>query len=264
VRIKGNRRLIDERAIVDPSARIAADVVIEAYAVIGAEVEIGAGSHVGHHAVIKGPTTMGRENRVFQFASIGEEPQDKKYAGEPTRLTIGDRNVFREYVTVNRGTVQDGGLTSIGSDNWIMIGVHIAHDCHVGNNTIFSNNASLAGHVTVGDYAILGGFTLVHQFCEIGAHCFTAMGSAIAKDVPPYILVSGHMARPYGLNIEGLKRRGFSPEAIKTLRRAYKLVYKSGLPLQQAQQELQTMAGECPEVREFHDFITRSQRGIIR
>jgi UDP-N-acetylglucosamine acyltransferase len=264
VRIEGNRRLIDERAIVDTSARIAADVVIEAFAVIGADVEIGAGSHIGHHAVIKGPTTMGRENRVFQFSSIGEEPQDKKYAGEPTRLTIGDRNVFREYVTVNRGTVQDEGLTSIGSDNWIMTGVHIAHDCHVGDNTIFSNNASLAGHVTVGDYAILGGFTLVHQFCEIGAHCFTAMGSAIAKDVPPFILVSGHMARPYGLNVEGLKRRGFSAEAIKMLRRTYKLVYKSGLPLQQAQQELQALAEEFPEVREFHDFIARSQRGIIR
>jgi len=256
--------LIDERAIVDPSARIAEDVVVEAFAVIGPDVEIGAGSHVGPHAVIKGPTTMGVENRIFQFASIGEEPQDKKYAGEPTRLTIGDRNIFREYVTVNRGTVQDGGLTSIGDDNWIMTGVHIAHDCHVGNHTIFSNNASLAGHVTVGDYAILGGFTLVHQFCALGAHSFTAMGSAIPKDVPPYVLVSGHMAKPYGLNVEGLKRHGFSPETIQSLRRAYKLVYKSGLPLKQAMTEIQTLAEECPQVREFYDFIGRSQRGIIR
>ena len=256
--------MIDERAIVDPSARIAEDVVVEAFAVIGADVEIGAGSHIAHHAVIKGPTTMGRENRVFQFASIGEEPQDKKYAGEPTRLTIGDGNVFREYVTVNRGTVQDGGLTSIGNDNWIMTGVHIAHDCHVGNHTIFSNNASLAGHVRVGDYAILGGFTLVHQFCEIGAHCFTAMGSAIPKDVPPFVLASGHMARPYGLNVEGLKRRGFSPETILNLRRAYKLVYKSGLPLKEAMTEMRGLAGSCAEVGEFYDFIERSQRGIIR
>jgi len=256
--------LIDPRAIVDPEARIANDVVIEAYAIVGADVEIGAGSRIGPHAVIKGPTTLGKNNRVFQFASIGEEPQDKKYAGEPTRLEIGDNNVFREYTTVNRGTIQDDGLTSIGSDNWIMIGVHIAHDCHVGNHTIFSNNASLAGHVTVGDYAILGGFTLVHQFCEIGAHCFTAMGSVIPKDVPPYILVSGHMAKPYGLNVEGLKRRDFSVEAIKSLRQAYKLLYKSGLPLKQAMEEMKELAELHPEVVQLREFIERSQRGIIR
>ena len=256
--------MIDPRAIVDPTARIADGVVIEAYAIVGADVEIGTGSWVGHHAVIKGPTTMGRDNRVFQFASIGEEPQDKKYAGEPTRLEIGERNVFREHVTVNRGTVQDGNLTSIGSDNWIMTGVHIAHDCHVGNHTIFSNNASLAGHVTVGDFAILGGFTLVHQFCEIGAHCFTAMGSVIPKDVPPYVLVSGHMAKPYGLNVEGLKRRDFSSDSIKALRRAYKLIYKSGLPLQQALEEMQGLVAEYPVVADLYAFIERSQRGIIR
>lgn len=256
--------MIDPRAIVDPEARLADDVVVEAYALIGADVEIGAGSWIGPHAVIKGPTALGRNNRVFQFASIGEEPQDKKYAGEPTLLKIGDNNVFREYTTVNRGTVQDEGLTSIGSDNWIMIGVHIAHDCHVGNHTIFSNNASLAGHVRVGDYAILGGFTLVHQFCEIGAHCFTAMGSVIPKDVPPYILVSGHMAKPYGLNVEGLKRRDFSAEVIKSLRQAYKLLYKSGLPLKQALVEIQELAAVYPEVAHLRDFIEHSQRGIIR
>ena len=256
--------MIDSRAIVDSTARIADGVIIEAYAVIGADVEIGAGSWVGHHAVVKGPTTLGKENRIFQFASIGEEPQDKKYAGEPTRLEIGDNNVFREHSTVNRGTVQDGGLTSIGSDNWIMTGVHIAHDCHVGNHTIFSNNASLAGHVMVGDYAILGGFTLVHQFCDIGAHCFTAMGSVIPKGVPPYVLVSGHMAKPYGLNSEGLKRRGFSADAIKSLRRAYKLLYKSGLPLQQALEEMQGLAEQCSEVADMCAFIKDSSRGIIR
>ncbi len=256
--------MIDSRAIIDPSARLADDVVVEAYAVIGADVEIGAGSHIAHHAVIKGPTTIGKDNRVFQFASIGEEPQDKKYAGEPTRLTIGDRNVFREYATVNRGTVQDEGLTSIGNDNWIMIGVHIAHDCHIGNHTIFSNNASLAGHVIVGDYAILGGFTLVHQFCTIGAHCFTAMGSVIPKDVPPYTLVSGHMAKPFGLNTEGLKRRGFSPDTLKILRRAYKLLYKSGLPQQEALVQIKALALDLPELLHLHDFIASSKRGIVR
>lgn len=256
--------MIDSRAIVDPTARIADGVVIEAYAIVGADVEIGAGSWVGPHAVIKGPTTLGKENRIFQFASIGEEPQDKKYNGEPTRLEIGDNNVFREHSTVNRGTVQDGSLTSIGSDNWIMTGVHIAHDCHVGNHTIFSNNASLAGHVTVGDYAILGGFTLVHQFCDIGAYCFTAMGSVIPKSVPPYVLVSGHMAKPYGLNVEGLKRRDFSSDTIKALRRAYKLLYKSGLPLQQALEEMRGLAEQCHEVAELHAFIEGSSRGIIR
>lgn len=256
--------MIDSRAIVDPTARIAGDVVIEAYAIIGADVEIGAGSWIGSHAVVKGPTSMGKENRIFQFASIGEEPQDKKYAGELTRLEIGDHNVFREHSTVNRGTVQDGGLTSIGNDNWIMIGVHIAHDCHIGNHTIFSNNVALAGHVRVGDHAILGGFTLVHQFCNIGSHSFTAMGSVIPKDVPPYMLVSGHMAKPYGLNMEGLKRHGFSLDTIKTLRRAYKLLYKSGLPLQQALEKMQELGEQCPEVVALCDFIECSSRGIIR
>jgi len=199
--------LIDPRAIIDPGAKIAADVTVGPYTVIGADVEIEAGTWIGPHVVIRGPTRIGRENRIFQFSSLGDEPQDKKYAGEDTLLEIGDRNLFREHVTVNRGTVQGGGVTRIGGDNWIMVGVHIAHDCVVGNHTIFANNASLAGHVTVEDHVILGGFTLVHQFCALGAHSFTAMGSVIPKDVPPYVLVSGHMARPYGLNAVSRPRR---------------------------------------------------------
>lgn len=256
--------MIDPRAVIDPAARIADDVTIGPYAVIEGDVEIGAGCWIGPHAVLRGPTRIGRENRIFQFASIGEAPQDKKYAGEATRLEIGDRNVFREYVTVNRGTVQGGGVTRIGDDNWIMIGAHIAHDCIVGSHTIFSNNASLAGHVTVGDHVVLGGFTLVHQFCRLGAHCFTAMGSAISKDVPPYLLVSGHMARPYGLNVEGLKRRGFGAGTLRQLRRAYKVLYKSNLTLEQALEQLREMAQEAAEVRSMVDFIERSERGIVR
>ncbi len=256
--------MIDPRAIVDPAARLAPDVSVGPFAIIGAEVEIGAGTQVGPHVVIKGPTRIGRDNRIHQFASIGEDPQDKKYAGEPTRLEIGDGNLFREYVTVHRGTVQGGGVTRIGDDNWIMIGCHIAHDCIVGSHTIFSNNAALAGHVTVEDHAILGGYTLVHQFCAIGAHCFTAMGSVISKDVPPYVLVSGHMAKPYGLNVEGLKRRGFSAETIAELRRAYKLLYKSGLTLEQAVSEIRTLAQTTPEAGALVAFIEASTRGVIR
>jgi len=256
--------LIDPRAIIDPGAKIAADVTVGPYTVIGADVEIDVGTWIGPHVVIRGPTRIGRENRIFQFSSLGDEPQDKKYAGEDTLLEIGDRNLFREHVTVNRGTVQGGGTTRIGSDNWIMVGVHIAHDCVVGNHTIFANNASLAGHVTVEDHVILGGFTLVHQFCVLGAHCFTAMGSVIPKDVPPYVLVSGHMARPYGLNVEGLRRRGFEAEVIRELRRAYKLLYKSGLTVEQAVGQLREMVAQTPAVGPLVEFIARSSRGIVR
>ena len=256
--------MIDPRAIIDPGAKIAADVTVGPYTVIGADVEIDVGTWIGPHVVIRGPTRIGRENRIFQFSSLGDEPQDKKYAGEYTLLEIGDRNLFREHVTVNRGTVQGGGATRIGSDNWIMVGVHIAHDCMVGNHTIFANNASLAGHVTVEDHVILGGFTLVHQFCVIGAHCFTAMGSVIPKDVPPYVLVSGHMARPYGLNVEGLRRRGFEAEVIRELRRAYKLLYKSGLTVEQAVGQLREMVAQTPAVGPLVEFIARSSRGIVR
>ncbi|MBK9130513.1 MAG: acyl-ACP--UDP-N-acetylglucosamine O-acyltransferase [Gammaproteobacteria bacterium] len=256
--------MIDPRAIVDPAARLADDVSVGPFSIIGPGVEIGAGTTIGPHAVVKGPTRIGRDNRIYPFASIGEDPQDKKYAGEPTRLEIGDGNLFREYVTVHRGTVQGGGVTRIGDRNWIMIGCHIAHDCVVGSDTIFSNNAALAGHVTVEDHAILGGYTLVHQFCAIGAHCFTAMGSVISKDVPPYVLVSGHMAKPYGLNVEGLKRRGFSAETIAELRRAYKLLYKSKLTLEQAVGEIRALARTTPEAGALVAFIEASTRGVIR
>ncbi|MDE2090232.1 MAG: acyl-ACP--UDP-N-acetylglucosamine O-acyltransferase, partial [Gammaproteobacteria bacterium] len=197
-------------------------------------------------------------------ASLGDAPQDKKYAGEPTRLEIGARNVIREYCTINRGTVQGGGLTRLGDDNWIMAYVHIAHDCIVGNQTIFANAASLAGHARIDDYAILGGFTLVHQFCRLGAHCFCAMGSVVNKDVPPYVTVSGHMARPHGINTEGLKRRGFSPRALAGLRKAYKILYKSRLTLEHAIAQLEALAAECAEVGIMIDFLRDSQRSIVR
>jgi len=264
VRLQGDLTLIDSRAVIDSSARLSDDVTVGPYAVIGADVEIGKGTWIGPHVVIQGPTRIGQDNKIYQFSSIGDAPQDKKYAGEPTSLEIGDRNVFREYCTVNRGTVQGGGITRVGHDNWIMVGVHIAHDCIIGDNTIFANNASLAGHVTIEDYVILGGFTLVHQFCTIGAHCFTAMGSVIAKDVPPYILVSGHMAKPYGLNVEGLKRRGFSTKTLGDLRRAYKILYKSKLALNEAVEQIAAMSKVCPEAGHFASFIEKSTRGIIR
>lgn len=256
--------MIDPRAIVDPGARLAADVSVGAFSIIGPGVEIDSGTQIGSHVVIKGPTRIGRDNRIFQFASVGEDPQDKKYAGEPTRLEIGDRNVIREYVTLNRGTVQDVGVTRIGDDNWLMAYVHIAHDCRVGNQTIFANGASLAGHVNVDDHAILGGFTLVHQFCSLGAHCFTGMGSAVAKDVPPYVMVSGAPAQPRSINAEGLKRRGFSPEAIQAVRRAYKLLYRSGLAFDEAQRQIDAIANDHSELASFRDFLAATKRGVVR
>lgn len=256
--------MIDARAVIDPSARIAPGVIVGPYAVIGPDVEIDEGCRIGPHVVIRGPTTIGRDNEIYQFASIGDAPQDKKYAREPTRLEIGSRNVIREGCTINRGTVQDRGATTIGDDNWIMAYVHIAHDCVVGNNTIFANNASLAGHVRVEDHAILGGFTLVHQFCAIGAHSFSGMGSAIAKDVPPYVMVSGSPAHPHGLNSEGLKRRGFSEQALGGLKKAYKLLYRSRLPFEQAVEEIRALEAECAEVAPLREFLERQTRGIIR
>ena len=256
--------MIDPRAVIDPDAELASDITVGPYAIIGPGVEIDSGTRVGPHAVIHGPTRIGRDNVIYQFASLGDAPQDKKYAGEPTRLEIGAHNVIREYCTINRGTVQGGGLTRLGDDNWIMAYVHIAHDCIVGNQTIFANAASLAGHVRIDDYAILGGFTLVHQFCRLGAHCFCAMGSAVNKDVPPYVTVSGHMARPHGLNTEGLKRRGFSPQALAGLRKAYKILYKSRLTLEQAIAQLEVLAAECAEVGIMIDFLRDSQRSIVR
>ncbi|TPW16274.1 MAG: UDP-N-acetylglucosamine acyltransferase [Halothiobacillaceae bacterium] len=256
--------MIDHRAIVDASAKVDASASIGPYSIIGADVEIGAGTWIGPHVVINGPTKIGCDNKIYQFASIGEAPQDKKYGGEPTWLEIGDRNVIREYCTFNRGTVQDAGVTRVGNDNWIMAYVHIAHDCQVGNNTIFANNASLAGHVTVEDYVILGGFTLVHQFCTLGSHCFTAFNSGIAKDIPPYVMVAGHKGEPRGLNVEGLKRRGVSPVTVSHLRRAYKTLYRANLTVEEAIIELQPLTIESVEVARMVEFVRNSKRGIIR
>lgn len=255
---------IHSTAIIDPSARIGDGVTVGPYSVIGADVEIGANTWIGPHVVINGPTTIGSDNKIHQFASIGDAPQDLKYAGEPTRLEIGDRNTIRECVTINRGTVSGGGLTKVGSDNLLMAYIHIAHDCRIGNHVIFSNNASLAGHAHVGDYVILSGFTLVHQFCSIGDYAFTGMGSAISKDVPPYLMISGNPAAPHGLNKVGLKRRGFSDEQIRNLTRVYKILYRQGLSLDEAKQQIAGMAEGHEEVKRFVDFLEQSKRSIIR
>jgi UDP-N-acetylglucosamine acyltransferase len=255
---------IDTRAVIDPSARIGNNVTIGPFSVIGKDVEIGDGTWIGPHVVINGPTRIGRENRIFQFASIGEIPQDKKFHGEESVLEIGDRNTIRENVTINRGTTDGGGITKIGNDNWLMAYIHIAHDCIIGNHTTFANAASLAGHVRIDDYAILGGFTLVHQFCTIGAHAFCGMGSAISKDIPPYMMVNGNPAQPHGLNSEGLKRHQFSKETQQALREAYKIIYRSGLTTQEALAKLAPLAQTCPEVAGMQQFIQNSQRGIVR
>ena len=255
---------IHPAAIVDAGAKLADDVEIGPYTVIGEHVEIGAGTTVGSHAVITGHTRIGAHNRIFHFVSLGEAPQDKKYAGEPTRLEIGDHNVIREFCTFNIGTVQDQGVTRIGSHNWVMAYVHIAHDCVVGDNTIFANNASLAGHAEIGDWAILGGFTGVHQFCKVGAHVITGISSVVFKDIPPYIMAAGQPAAPHGLNSEGLKRRGFSAEALSALKRAYKILYREGNTLAEAQSKLVAEAETHAEVRLLLDFLSRAERGIIR
>ena len=256
--------MIDPRAVIDPSARLGTGVSVGPFAVIGAGVEIGDGSRIGPHVVINGPCRIGRDNRVFQFASIGEDPQDKKYAGEPTVLEIGDRNNIREFTTIHRGTVQDGGVTRIGSDNLLMAYTHVAHDCRIGDHVIMANAASLGGHVLIDDWAILGGFSIVHQFCHIGAHSFTAMGSVIAKDVPPYLMVGGHPARPHGINSEGLRRRAFSPGQVAAIKRAYKLLYNAGLPLAVARERIQAEAQDSPELRLMADFLAASSRSIVR
>jgi UDP-N-acetylglucosamine acyltransferase len=255
---------IDPRAVVDPSAKLADDVTIGPFTVIGPHVEIDAGSKIGPHVVINGPTRIGRDNRIFQFASIGEEPQDKKYHGEASLLEIGDRNTIREFSTINRGTEDGGGITRLGNDNWIMAYIHIAHDCLIGNNITMANGASLAGHVTIDDYAILGGFTLVHQFCAIGQNAFCGMGSAISKDIPPYIMVSGNPAQPYGLNIEGLKRRGFDSDVVRSLKEAYKVIYRSGLTIDDAKTRLRELAETTPEIEALITFLEQSSRGILR
>ncbi len=256
--------MIHKSACIDPDARIAEGVRIGAFCVIGPGVEIAAGTVIGPHVVIDGPTRIGRDNRIHSFAALGGEPQDKKYRGEPSRLEIGDRNTIREFVTFNRGTDDDNGVTRIGNDNWIMAYVHIAHDCLVGNHTVFANASSLAGHSVIDDWVILGGFTLVHQFCQVGAHAFTAMGSVINRDVPPFITVAGAYAQPHGINAEGLRRREFSSERILTIKRAYRTLYKAGLPLAEARAELAQQAEHSADVRLLLEFIDRSQRSLVR
>jgi UDP-N-acetylglucosamine acyltransferase len=256
--------MIHATAIVHPGAKIGANVEIGPYSIVGEHVEIGDDCRIGPHVVLAGHTRLGRGNRVFQFCSIGEAPQDKKYAGEPTLLTIGDHNTIREFCTLNVGTAQDSGVTRIGHHNWIMAYVHVAHDCVVGDHTIFANNATLAGHVSVGDYAILGGFTGVHQFCRIGAHTMIGIAAVIRQDVPPYLTIAGNPAAPFGINSEGLKRRGFGSEALAALKRAYKSLYKSGLSLADAQAIIAREAESQPELQPLADFLAVPGRGIIR
>ncbi len=256
--------MIHPSAIIDDLAGVAEGVSVGPFCVIGPEVEIGAGTVIGPHVVIRGPTRIGRENRIFQFASIGEDPQDKKYQGEITRLEIGDRNVIREYSTVHRGTIQDKAVTRIGDDNLLMAYTHVAHDCVIGNGVIMANGASLAGHVTVDDCAILGGFSLVHQFCRIGRYSFSGMGSVISRDIPPYVMVGGSPTRPRGINSVGMERRGFDADSILQIKRAFKLIYKSRLKLEEAIESLASMAEQSTEVLPLLEFLKQSGRSIIR
>jgi len=256
--------MIHPSALVHPKASLGANVSIGAYSIVGEHVEIGNDTQVGPHVVIEGRTRIGKDNRIFQFCSLGAQPQDKKYAGEPTRLEIGDANTIREFCTFNCGTAQDAGVTRLGHDNWIMAYVHLAHDCQIGNHTIFANNAQLAGHVHVGDHAILGGFTGVHQFVRIGAHSFTAIATVLVHDLPPYVMAAGDTAKPYGINAEGLRRRGFSAGALAAIKRAYKTLYKSGLTLDQAKAQLAEEARTCAEIALLVDFLRGSTRGIVR
>lgn len=256
--------MIHATAIIDPRAKLGVNVRVGAYSVIDGDVEIGDGTTVGHHAVITGHTKIGRDNRIFHFVSLGEANQDKKYAGEPTKLDIGDRNTIREYCSFNRGTVQDNGVTKIGNDNWLMAYVHIAHDCKVGNNTTIANCTQLAGHVEVGDWATLGGFTGVHQFVKIGAHAMCGVSSVVLMDIPPYVTVGGQPIVAAGVNAEGLKRRGFTAEQIANVKRAYKTLYRSGLSFTEAKEALAKDASAFPEIKTLVDFLFASSRGIVR
>ncbi|MBL4584051.1 MAG: acyl-ACP--UDP-N-acetylglucosamine O-acyltransferase [Pseudomonadales bacterium] len=256
--------LIDPRAIIDPSAKLAKGVSVGPWTIIGPDVEIGENTSISSHVVIRKSTKIGRDNKIFQFSSVGEDCQDKKYNGEETFLEIGDRNVIREGCTLNRGTVQDSGITRVGSDNLLMAYVHIPHDCVVGNHCILANNVALAGHVQISDWAILGGYTLVHQFCKIGAHAFCGTGSVVLKDVPAYVTVNGNSAEPHGTNSEGLRRRGFSDEAITAIKRAYRITYRKGLKLDQALEQLDKIAEQQPEVVAFVESLRSSTRGIVR
>jgi UDP-N-acetylglucosamine acyltransferase len=255
---------IHATALVAPDARLGEGVEVGAYAVIGPGVEIGANTRIGAHVVIQGPTRLGADNEVFPFASLGSAPQDKKYKGEPTRLEIGDRNVIRECVTLNRGTTKDEGLTRIGDDNLFMAYAHVAHDCRVGSHCVLANNATLGGHVHLGDWVIMGGFSAVHQFCKVGAHAFLANNAAVTRDVPPYIMAVGQPAAAHSVNAEGLKRRGFTPEQIRNLRNAFRLLYRSGLKLSDATAQLAAIAEEQPEVRAIVEFLPLSTRSIVR
>jgi UDP-N-acetylglucosamine acyltransferase len=256
--------MIHKTVIIDSSAIIADDVSIGPYSIIGANVEIGSGCQIESHVVIKGPTKIGKNNHIYQFSSVGEVPQDKKYAGEPTLLEIGDNNLIRESVTINRGTLQGGGITKIGSNNWIMAYVHIAHDCIIGNENIFANNTTLAGHVIIDDFVILGGFSLVSQFNHIGSYAFSAMGSVISRNIPPYILVSGHMAKPVGINVEGLRRHDFTAQQIKSIKQAYKLTYRLSLKISEASLAIQNLEQINSELSLYTTFLDQQQGGIIR
>lgn len=258
--------MIDERAVIDPTAKIATNVNISPYAIIGPEVEIDSGTWIGPHAVIKGPTRIGRDNKIFQFASVGEDPQDLKYHGEKTYLKIGDRNVIREFCTIDRGTGDDRNVTTIGNDNLFMSYVHIAHDCCIANHIIFANNATLAGHVTIDDYVILGGFAGVYQFCHLGKYSFISAGAMVTKDVPPFVKVAGKdaYAKPFGLNIVGLKRHEFQPELRDTLKKVYKTIYREGLTTNEAIAKLETMSSECSEIKLFIEILANAKHGIVR
>ena len=256
--------MIDPRAVVSPQAHIDSDVEIGPFTVIGANVVIGARTWIGPHAVINGPTRIGTDNKIFQFASLGDAPQDKKYKGEPTRLEIGDRNVFRESVTANRGTTHDQGVTRIGNDNLLMAYSHVAHDCVLGNEIVMANCSTLGGHVELGDWVIMGGLSAVHQHTKVGAHAFLAHNAAVTRDVPPYVMAVGRPAVPHSVNSEGLKRRGFTPEQILNIRRAYKLLYRSGLKLDAALAQLERAAETQPEIAPFVEFVKNSSRSIVR
>ncbi len=257
-------RLIDPQAIIDVNAEIADDVDIGPFSVIGADVRIDSGTVIGPHVVMKGPVSIGKDNHIYQFSSIGEDPQDKKYADEETQLVIGDRNVIREFSSMHRGTLQDKGITKIGSDNLFMAYTHVAHDCVIGNNVIMANGASLAGHVHLCDNAILGGFTLVHQFTQIGTFSFAAMGSAITQDVPPYVMVGGRPTGPHGINSVGMERAGSTQEATRLVRKAYKILYKNNLRLEDAIEEMEDFAGDCDEISKMVNFLRNVTRGILR
>ncbi|MBK5968703.1 MULTISPECIES: acyl-ACP--UDP-N-acetylglucosamine O-acyltransferase [Thiorhodovibrio] len=256
--------MIHPSAVIDPDADLHPEVEVGPFAVIGAEVSIGPGCRIGSHAVIKGPTRIGEDNQIYQFAVVGEVPQDKKFAGERSELVIGDRNVIREFATLHRGTAQDQGVTRIGNDNLLMAYTHVAHDCRIGNNAIMANAASLGGHIQIDDWAILGGFTIVHQFCRLGTHCFTSMGSVVSKDIPPFVTVSGHPARARGVNVEGLRRRNFSAERIALIRQGYRLLYRSGLLIDDAVARLRDMGAEAPDLALMADFVAARARSLLR